>query len=65
MSCLVARGHAWLVGSIGTLVYEMRPETSMNDLQDAYIKGTSVSLVVLGLLYFLMVRFMVEEEEDG
>jgi hypothetical protein len=41
---------------VGTLNYEMKPETRLTKAQEAYIQGTSVLLVVLGLLYFLMVR---------
>lgn len=41
--------------SVGTLVYQLKPEADFNDMQDAYIKGTSVALVVLGLIYFALV----------
>jgi hypothetical protein len=40
---------------VGTLVYQLKPEADFNDMQDAYIKGTSVALVVLGLIYFALV----------
>lgn len=66
---------AWLVGcfvcSVGNLVYEMKPVATVTDMQMEFIQGTSVALVVMGLLYFAMVggsvpsRPMNKEVEEG